>query len=115
MIIASELEFDAVLPGSVDVVDSVSQVINPLGLFDDRLKSLTALTTHFFAHDKFELSLDPKSPHKVHGIGPFGYESYLVFCKDQGPTITLSQGGKPIQPFVSWRKKHEASQDGNKE
>jgi len=43
----------------------VREVINPLGLFDDRLKSLTSLTTHFFAHDNFEISLERNSPHKV--------------------------------------------------
>ena len=46
----------------------------------------------------------------MRGVGPFGYESYLVFCKDQGATIKLSQGGQPIAPFVTWRRKHEDDQ-----
>ena len=92
----------------------VRQVINLLGLFDDRLQSLTALTTRFFEHDQFELDPNPKSEHKVRGIGPFGYENYLVFCKDQGATITLSAGGKPLAPFVAWRKKHEAEINNQK-
>ena len=43
----------------------VKEVINPLGLFDDRLQSLTALTTHFFRDDEFQLDTDRKSPFKV--------------------------------------------------
>ena len=56
--------------------------------------------------DEFRVDLDRKSPHKIHGVGPFGHDSFLVFCKDEGATITLSKGGDPIAPFVTWRKKH---------
>jgi hypothetical protein len=83
----------------------VQSCINPLGLFDDRLKSLTALTTRFIEADIFRVSPDPKSEDKIRGIGAFGYESYMVFCRDAGPTITLTDGGKPIAPFVAWRKR----------
>jgi len=86
----------------------VKDVINPLGLFDDRLKSLVALTKAFLTgFDDFQLSTDRNSPFKVHGVGPFAVDSFLVFCRDQGPTITLSPGGKPIAPFVHWRRQHQ--------
>ena len=42
---------------------------------------------------------------RAHGVGPFGVESWLVFCKDQGATIKLSKGGEPLAPFVAWRKR----------
>jgi methyl-CpG-binding domain protein 4 len=84
----------------------VRSQINSLGLFDDRLKALIALTTRFIEVDIFEVSPDPKCEHKIRGVGAFGYESYLVFCKDEGATIKLSDGGKPLAPFVAWRKKH---------
>lgn len=91
---------------------NVKKAIHSLGLFDDRLKSLVALTDHFLQGaevdgerlDTFDVDTDRTSPHKIHGIGPFGRDSYLVFCKDQGPTIHLSPGGKPIEAFVKWRK-----------
>ena len=92
---------------------TVRSLINPLGLFDDRLKSLVALTTTFLQgpdekqddiSDAFQLSTERNHPYKIHGIGPFGLESFLVFCRDQGPTISLSTGGKPLEPFVKWRK-----------
>ena len=84
---------------------NVKAVINPLGLFDDRLKSLVALTNAFLnGHDAFDLATDRKSPHKIHGIGPFAVDSFNVFCRDKGSDIILSPGGKPIAPFVAWRK-----------
>ena len=39
-------------------------------------------------------------------VGPFGHDSWLCFCKDEGATMSLSKGGDPIAPFVNWRKKH---------
>lgn len=82
----------------------VKGAIHSLGLFDDRLKSLTALTTRFLYAPIFHVSPDAKSEHKIRGIGAFGYESYLVFCRDEGATIKLSDGGRPLAPFVAWRK-----------
>lgn len=82
----------------------VKGVIHSLGLFDDRLKSLIALTTKFLEAPVFTVCPDPKSEHKIRGIGAFGYESYLVFCKDQGAKIKLSSGGRPLAPFIAWRK-----------
>ena len=97
---------------------NVLTAIKSLGLFDDRLRSLVALTDTFLRGaplepskkkspraDEFKVETDRKSVHKVHGVGPFGVESWLVFCKDQGATIKLSKGGEPLAPFVAWRKR----------
>ena len=97
---------------------NVLAAIKSLGLFDDRLRSLVALTDTFLRGaplepskkkspraDEFKVETDRKSVHKVHGVGPFGVESWLVFCKDQGATIKLSKGGEPLAPFVAWRKR----------
>ena len=91
---------------------NVLAAIKSLGLFDDRLRSLVALTDTFLRGaplepskkkspraDEFKVETDRKSVHKVHGVGPFGVESWLVFCKDQGATIKLSKGGEPLAPF----------------
>jgi methyl-CpG-binding domain protein 4 len=83
----------------------VKDAIHSLGLFDDRLKSLIALTTRFLNAPVFNVSPDPKSEDKIRGIGAFGYESYLVFCRDEGASIKLSDGGRPLVPFVAWRKR----------
>ena len=97
---------------------NVLEAIKSLGLFDDRLRSLVALTDTFLRGaplepskkkspraDEFKVETDRKSVHKVHGVGPFGVESWLVFCKDEGATIKLSKGGEPLAPFVAWRKR----------
>ena len=99
---------------------NVLTAIKSLGLFDDRLRSLVALTDTFLRGaplepskkkspraDEFKVELDRKSPHKIHGVGPFGHDSWLCFCKDAGATMTLSKGGDPIAPFVNWRKRGE--------
>ena len=90
---------------------NVKALINPLGLFDDRLQSLVALTTRFLDAEEFACHPDRKSPHKIRGIGAFGYESWLVFCKDMGATLKLSDGGKPLAPFVAWRRRVEAGKE----
>ena len=92
---------------------SVKTAIHSLGLFDDRLRSLTSLTDAFLRGaplakneraDEFKVELDRKSPHKIHGVGPFGHDSFRVFCRDEGATIALSAGGEPVAPFVRWRR-----------
>ena len=98
----------------------IQGAIHSLGLFDDRLKSLVSLTEAFLhgvklepakgakspRADEFKVELDRKSPHKIHGVGPFGHDSWLVFCKDASASMSLSKGGDPIAPFYNWRKKH---------
>ena len=83
----------------------VLTAIKSLGLFDDRLRSLVALTDTFLRGaplepskkkspraDEFKVETDRKSVHKVHGVGPFGVESWLVFCKDQGHCVLQGPG-----------------------
>jgi len=85
---------------------ALRELVNSLGLFDDRLKSLTAITTAFLlpaegAGDAFEVGL--KEPHKIRGIGEFGYHSWLIFCRDLGGTIKPSD--KCLASYCAWRKK----------
>lgn len=76
--------------------------INSLGLFDDRLKSLTAITRAFLlGADAFEVGLAP--PHKVHGVGKFGVHSFLIFCRDQGATLKAEDAA--LTTFCNWRRK----------
>merc|ERR1719155_435544 len=78
----------------------VKKEIHSLGLFDDRLRSLVSLTETFLhgareepakgakspRADEFRVETDRKSIHKIHGVGPFGHDSWRVFCKDEGAT-----------------------------
>jgi len=98
--------------------NNIFGAIRSLGLFDDRLRSLVALTDTYLRGakleptkkksaraDEFKCEVDRKSINKIHGVGPFGVESWHVFCRDEGATIKLSKGGEPLAPFVAWRKR----------
>mmetsp|Transcript_3307 Transcript_3307/g.4353 ORF Transcript_3307/g.4353 Transcript_3307/m.4353 type:complete len:208 (-) Transcript_3307:39-662(-) len=96
--------------------ENVYQAIRSLGLFDDRLASLIALTDHFLRgaplpngsrDDCFQLSTERNSPYKIRGVGPFSVDSYKLFCKDDFH-MTLSDGGKPLINFQNWRRKFAA-------
>lgn len=81
-------------------------LINSLGLFDDRLRSLAAITTAFLAgEDRFEPGLLPA--HKIHGVGQFGVHSFQIFARDEG--VTLRPVDAALVTFCNWRRKHAAA------
>ena len=85
-------------------MDDLKTGIGSLGLFDDRLKGLIAITEAFLlGGDRFAVDLDPKG-HKIRGIGEFGYHSWLIFCRDQGGTLKANDAA--LASFCSWRKKN---------
>lgn len=87
-------------------------LINSLGLFDDRLRSLAAITTAFLAgEDRFEPGLLP--PHKIHGVGQFGVHSFQIFARDEG--VTLRPVDAALVTFCNWRRKHAAAVAANAE
>jgi methyl-CpG-binding domain protein 4 len=80
--------------------------INSLGLFDDRLRSLSAITAAFLAGaDQFEVALAP--PHKIHGVGQFGVHSFLIFARDGGAVLRPVDAA--LVTFCNWRRKHAAN------
>lgn len=82
--------------------DELRALIHSLGLFDDRVRSLAAITTAFLAgDDRFEVGLEPA--HKVHGVGQFGVHSFLIFVRDQGATLKASDAA--LVTFCNWRRK----------
>lgn len=81
-------------------------MINSLGLFDDRLRSLAAITTAFLAGpDRFEPGM--KAPDKIHGVGQFGVHSFLIFVRDQG--AALKPDDAALTTFCNWRRKQAAA------
>ena len=88
------------------VIDSgdtsaLRELVHSLGLFDDRLRSLTAITTAFLSGpDAFTVGLEPSN--KVHGVGKFGVHSFLIFCRDQG--AQLRPEDKALASFCNWRR-----------
>jgi hypothetical protein len=85
------------------------ELIHSLGLFDDRLRSLTAITTAFLAGaDAFSAGLQP--PHKIHGVGQFGVDSFRIFARDEG--AQLKPADAALAGFCNWRRKHTTAGDG---
>ena len=81
----------------------IYEIIAPLGLFDNRMKSLTHVSTRFLAMPDFDISPDPKSEKKVHGIGEFGYHSYLLFVRGK---LDFQPKDKALQWFANWQRRH---------
>jgi hypothetical protein len=76
--------------------------IGSLGLFDDRIKGLIAITEAFLLGDD-AFAVDLKE-HKIRGIGEFGYHSWLIFCRDQGGILKANDAA--LASFCNWRKKN---------
>ena len=79
-------------------------VMKPLGLFENRLRSLIAVSEKFLSMPVFDIGLDKER--KIYGIGEFGYSSYLIFCrygtKDGGAQAHPSDS--TLQALVRWLK-----------
>lgn len=81
--------------------------MQPLGLFDARLKSLAALARHHLQAPQFHLSPESGSPHKVPGLGPFCCDSFRIFVRGDvsGP---LPSGDAALAGFCAWQRRRAA-------
>ena len=102
----------AFLEGVVQKGDhsSLHAIIKSLGLFDDRLKGLVGVTEAFLlGDDAFAVGI---KENKIRGIGPFGYHSWAIFCRDQGCTLTDPKMDAALVNFCKWRKKQPVETEG---
>jgi len=88
----------------------VLQVIHPLGLFPTRMKSLIAVTQRFLEMERFEVGLSKDL--KIYGIGEFGYQSFLIFCKGE---VRLTPKDRALKSFVDWQRKNAKKANSNEE
>ena len=79
------------------------QAMASLGLFDDRLKGLADITRKFLTGDD-HFAVDLKE-HKIRGVGPFGYHSWAIFCRDMGAGLKAEDAA--LVSFCNWRKRYE--------
>jgi methyl-CpG-binding domain protein 4 len=79
-------------------------VMKPLGLFENRLRSLIAVSEKFLSMPVFDVGLDKER--KIYGIGEFGYSSYLIFCRygTEGGGAEAQPSDKTLQGLVRWLK-----------
>jgi len=83
--------------------------IRPLGLTENRMRSLLAISEKFLSADEFRLSTDAKSGDKVWGCGPFTVDSFYIFCKHPAGE-SIKPTDTALQQFVAHLKKHHAGE-----
>ncbi len=94
-----------------DETAELRALINPLGLFDDRLKTLVSITRAFLlGPDAFSVDL---AENKIRGIGPFGHHSWLIFCRDMGGALKTTADAN-LTAFANWRKKQPGAEGSAK-
>ena len=85
----------------------VHQYIAPLGLFENRFRSIVEISRKFLSIGLvFNVGLTPEF--KIYGIGEFGVDSFQLFCRDvvglENPNYTAKD--KNLQRYIFWRKKN---------
>lgn len=84
-----------------DVLD----IIAPLGLFDNRIRAVIAVTERFLTMDAFDCGMEKEV--KIYGIGEFGVDSYRIFCRNEGCDMTPAD--RNLRAFTSWLKDSQAN------
>lgn len=59
------------------------------------------MTAFFLEQKRFQIGLE--KPIKPCGVGPFTYESYLIFCCGQGRLINTND--KALSGYTSWLRR----------
>ena len=80
--------------------DDVETVIKPLGLFDNRWRTLVEMTTRWLDMPIFDIGHEKHN--KIFGMGPFTVDSYHIFCKDDR---SVDPDDAALRSYVSWRKR----------
>jgi methyl-CpG-binding domain protein 4 len=85
---------------------AVHAILQPLGLFPNRMRSVVEVSRAFLAMPRFDVGLKP--PLKIYGIGEFGLDSFHIFCRDRG--ATLAPADRNLAAYCRWRAKVAAVQ-----
>ena len=76
-------------------------LMNPLGLFDNRFRSVVAISQSFVSKPVFEIGMSKEL--KVYGVGQFTFDSYCIFCRDMGRE--MAPDDSTLKTYTSWLKK----------
>ncbi|GBG33417.1 Methyl-CpG-binding domain protein 4-like protein [Hondaea fermentalgiana] len=86
--------------------EAVRGVLAPLGLFDNRYRSVMELSSKYLLSPSFQLDL---AENKVYGFGAFAFDSYLIFTRGLGAEIVPQD--KNLRAYCAWAKA-EAKKQG---
>ena len=79
----------------------VLKLISGLGLFENRWRSVVAITQRFLEMPEFTVVLDKEN--KIYGVGEFGVDSYLIFTRHPSG-CHLTPNDKNLRAYCSWLK-----------
>eukprot|EP00038_Savillea_parva_P010484 m.190679 g.190679 ORF g.190679 m.190679 type:complete len:470 (+) comp18084_c0_seq1:65-1474(+) len=79
----------------------VLKLISGLGLFENRWRSVVAITQRFLEMPEFTVGLDKEN--KIYGVGEFGVDSYLIFTRHPSG-CHLTPNDKNLRAYCSWLK-----------
>jgi len=78
-------------------------ILDSLGLFENRFKSVIDITKRFLADREFDCRRDGE--HKIYGVGDFGVASFEIWCRGLGKA--LKPNDKNLAAFCSWLRATE--------
>ena len=80
--------------------EQLQRILHPLGLFDNRVQSIVAVSERFLIAPVFTIEL--KGENKIYGIGEFGLQSFLIFARGN---LDIVPGDATLKSFVAWQKR----------
>lgn len=82
--------------------EELQRVLRPLGLVDNRLKTLLELSRAFLRMPSFSVG-SQKNVNKIYGCGAFAIDSYSIFCRGHRlPSVADAS----CQAYLDWWSEH---------
>jgi methyl-CpG-binding domain protein 4 len=78
--------------------EQLQAIMHPLGLFENRMKSLVAISQRYLEMPVFDLGLDAAT--KVFGCGAFTVASFHIFCRGN---LGVNPEDAALKAFVAWQ------------
>lgn len=80
--------------------ETLKAIMNPLGLFENRVQSLVALSQRYLEMPVFDVGLDAET--KIYGCGAFTVASFQIFCRGN---IKYDPDDCTLKAFVAWQRR----------
>ena len=77
--------------------EKLQAIMHPLGLFENRMKSLVAVSQRYLEMPVFDVGLDPAN--KIFGCGAFTVASFHIFCRGN---LKVNPEDATLKAFVAW-------------
>lgn len=88
------------LSGGADDSQCLQEILRPLGLVENRVKTIAAISTCFLEMPVFDCG-HQKGVNKIAGCGPFAVDSLLIFCRGR---ILPQTSDDACMRYLEWRR-----------